>query len=110
MMAILCAVAVVAAAGPSLVSFHAAEIIAHRRLIAMQRVSRQSEERPGSVLGPAGASPQHFASADVIVGAQSKPGNEMCGGGPSRHVSSYFAEQHEDQRHQPGNLGQIHTE
>ncbi len=34
----------------------------------------------------------------------------MRGGRPSRHVPSYFAEQHEDQRHQPGNLGQVHAE
>ena len=84
--------------------FHAAEVVAHRRLIAMQPMRSQSEQSPGAVLGSAGASPQHFSSADVVVGAQSKPGNEMPGGGPFRHVPSYFAEQHEDQGHQSGNL------
>src|ERR1035438_8755411 len=33
----------------------------------------------------------------------------MRSGGPSRHVSAHFAEQHEDQRHQPWNLSEIHA-
>ncbi len=36
--------------------FHAAKIITHRRLIAMQCVSRQSEQRPSAILSSAGSS------------------------------------------------------
>ena len=79
-MAILCAVAVVAAAGPSL-RFHAAQVIAHRCLIAMQGVGRQSEQCPGAVLGLRAPRHKDLSSADVVVGAQPKPGNECAAEG-----------------------------
>src|SRR5450755_1741367 len=107
-MAILCAVAVVGRCRTQF-GFHAAEIVSQRRLIAMQGMCRQSKEGPGSILGAAGTSPQNLSSADVVVGAESEPGGEMRSGGPSRHVSAHFAEQHEDQRHQPWNLSEIHA-
>jgi hypothetical protein len=46
---------------------HTPEVIAKRTLLMMQRVCCQAEQRSGAVLGPSHASPQHFASADVVV-------------------------------------------
>jgi hypothetical protein len=47
----------------------------------------------GAVFHRSYSSPQQFSAADVIVGAEGKPGNKVPGGGPLGHVSAYLTEQ-----------------
>jgi hypothetical protein len=75
----------------------------------MQRLGRHAEDLAGAVIGFAHASPQYPASADVIVRAERKPGNEVTGSGPARYVPADFAEKRQNVALQPGDLSDINA-
>src|SRR6202795_4831456 len=90
-------------------ALHPPKITSHGRLVVMKAHGSQAKQLTGSMVSVPRPPPQHPSAADIVVGAQPGPGDEVGCGGPLRHISPYFGEQGKNIFCQSGYLRQVYS-
>ena len=70
----------------------------------------QAEQVARTIFDDAHSAPEQFATANVVVRTQCKPGNKVRCGRPPRHVSAYLAERRQGVLFQAGDLSNVNAE